>query len=285
MMKIEEKNFRRYAVFALVTGAASGMGRAYSLHLARMGYNLVLVDINGAGLKETASIVSGEVSALDDWRKEYASAFRTVTCVQDLSLPGAASSVAQMADAEGCNVEVLVNNAGMFFFREISEVPQKYLSRMMMLHMHTPLMLCREFVPKMKAGGCGYVLNISSLAAWMAWPGVGMYGNTKRFIKGFSRSLRIECRGTGVSVTTAYFGAVDTDLFGLTPFYRRIARRIGVMVSVEKAVESALKATFKRRKSTMPGLVNHIARPFLVILPDSFLHFLYEKLKFVWTKF
>lgn len=284
-MKIEEKNFRRYAVFALVTGAASGMGRAYSLHLARMGYNLVLVDINGAGLKETASIVSGEVAALDDWRKEYVSAFRAVTCVQDLSLPDAASSVAQMADAEGCNVEVLVNNAGMFFFREISEVPQKYLSRMMMLHMHTPLMLCREFVPKMKAGGCGYVLNISSLAAWMAWPGVGMYGNTKRFIKGFSRSLRIECRGTGVSVTTAYFGAVDTDLFGLTPFYRRIARRIGVMVSVEKAVESALKATFKRRKSTMPGLVNHIARPFLVILPDSFLHFLYEKLKFVWTKF
>ena len=114
-MKIEEKNFRRYAAFALVTGAASGMGRAYSLHLARMGYNLVLVDINGAGLKETASIVSGEVSALDDWRKEYASAFRTVTCVQDLSLPDAASSVAQMADAEGCNVEVLVNNAGMFF--------------------------------------------------------------------------------------------------------------------------------------------------------------------------
>ena len=284
-MKIEEKNFRRYAVFALVTGAASGMGRAYSLHLARMGYNLVLVDINGAGLKETASIVSGEVAALDDWRKEYVSAFRAVTCVQDLSLPDAASSVAQMADAEGCNVEVLVNNAGMFFFREISEVPQKYLSRMMMLHMHTPLMLCREFVPKMKAGGCGYVLNISSLAAWMAWPGVGMYGNTKRFIKGFSRSLRIECRGTGVSVTAAYFGAVDTDLFGLTPFYRRIARRIGVMVSVEKAVESALKATFKRRKSTMPGLVNHIARPFLVILPDSFLHFLYEKLKFVWTKF
>ena len=285
MMKIEEKNFRRYAAFALVTGAASGMGRAYSLHLARRGYNLVLVDINGAGLKETASIVSGEVSALDDWRKEYASAFRTVTCVQDLSLPDAASSVAQMADAEGCNVEVLVNNAGMFFFREISEVPQKYLSRMMMLHMHTPLMLCREFVPKMKAGGCGYVLNISSLAAWMAWPGVGMYGNTKRFIKGFSRSLRIECRGTGVSITTAYFGAVDTDLFGLTPFYRRIARRIGVMVSVEKAVESALKATFRRRKSTMPGLVNHIARPILMILPDSFLHFLYEKLKFVWTKF
>ena len=284
-MKIEEKNFRRYAVFALVTGAASGMGRAYSLHLARMGYNLVLVDINGAGLKETASIVSGEVAALDDWRKEYVSAFRAVTCVQDLSLPDAASSVAQMADAEGCKVEVLVNNAGMVFFRDISEGPQKYLSRMMMLHMHTPLMLCREFVPKMKAGGCGYVLNISSLAAWMPWPGVGMYGNTKRFIKGFSRSLRIECRGTGVSVTTAYFGAVDTDLFGLTPFYRRIARRIGVMVSVEKAVESALKATFRRRKSTMPGLVNHIARPILMILPDSFLHFIYEKLRFVWTKF
>lgn len=284
-MKIDDRNFGKYAAFALVTGAASGMGRAYAQHLAQMGYCLLIVDINEAGLKETASIVSEEVAAIADWRKEYTASFRTVVCVQDLSLPDAASSVAELADAEGCDVEVLVNNAGIFFFRETSEVPRKYLSRMVMLHCHTPLLLCREFVPGMKARGKGYVLNVSSLAAWMPWPGVGMYGNTKRFIKGFSRSLRIECRGTGVSVTTAYFGAVDTSLFGLPPFYRRLARRLGVMVSVERAVKSALNATFRRRKGTMPGLVNHIARPLMVILPDSFLHFLYERLRFVWTKF
>ena len=112
-----------------------------------------------------------------------------------------------------------------------------------------------------------------------------MYGNTKRFIRGFSRSLRIECRGTGVSVTAAYFGAVDTDLFGLPPFYRRLARRLGVMVSVDRAVDSALNAMFRRRRGTMPGVVNHIFRPVMVLLPDSFLHWLYRRLKFAWTRF
>lgn len=274
--------FRNYEAFALVTGAASGMGREYARSLAGMGYSLLLVDINGKGLEETSEIVSREVSASG---RDTCGGFRAVLCVQDLSLPDAAASVAAAADGNGCDVEVLVNNAGMFFFRETSEVPPKLLSRMMMLHTHTPLMLCREFVPRMRARGCGYVLNISSLAAWMPWPGVGMYGNTKRFIKGFSRSLRIECRGTGVSVTTACFGAVDTDLFGLPPFYRRLARRLGVMVTVEKAVKSALRATFRRRRNTMPGLINHIALPVLVILPDSFLHFIYRKLRFAWTKF
>ena len=284
-MKINEKNFRSYSSFALVTGAASGMGRMYAMNLALLGYNLMLVDINASGLADTAAAVRDEVSSMSDWRKEKSGLFRVVTCVQDLSAPDAASAVAARADAEGCDVEVLINNAGMFFFRETAEVPPACLSRMVMLHNHTPLMLCREFVPRMRRRGCGYILNISSLAAWMPWPGVGIYGNTKRFIKGFSRSLRIECRGTGVSVTTACFGAVDTALFGLPPFYRRLARRLGVMVSVERAVDSALKAVFRRRHNTMPGLVNHIFLPVMLLLPDPFLHFLYEKLRFAWTKF
>lgn len=284
-MKRDRKRFAYWRSFALVTGAASGMGRVYAQRLSALGYSLLLVDINAAGLEETAAVVKSEVAAISDWRKEFSGQFRIVTCVQDLSLVDAAASVAAVADGGGCDVEVLVNNAGMFFFREISEVPQKYLSRMVMLHNHTPLMLCREFVPRMKSRGRGYVLNISSLAAWMPWPGVGMYGNTKRFIKGFSRSLRTECRGTGVSVTSAYFGAVATDLFGLPLFYKRLAMRLGVMVTADRAVDSALNAMFRRRKGTMPGLINHIFRPVMVLLPDSFLHWLYRKLEFAWTRF
>lgn len=284
-MKRDRKRFAHWRSFALVTGAASGMGRVYAQRLSALGYSLLLVDINAAGLEETAAVVKSEVAAISDWRKKFSGQFRIVTCVQDLSLVDAAASVAAVADGGGCDVEVLVNNAGMFFFREISEVPQKYLSRMVMLHNHTPLMLCREFVPRMKSRGRGYVLNISSLAAWMPWPGVGMYGNTKRFIKGFSRSLRTECRGTGVSVTSAYFGAVATDLFGLPPFYKRLAMRLGVMVTADRAVDSALNAMFRRRKGTMPGLINHIFRPVMVLLPDSFLHWLYRKLEFAWTRF
>lgn len=275
-----------YSSYALITGAASGMGRMYALRLASMGYNLLLVDINVEGLEQTASMARAEVESSGGAEvSETAGRFRTFVLGMDLSQQNAASEVSAKADELGCDVEILVNNAGMFFFRETAEVPQKYLSRMMMLHCFTPLMLCREFVPKMKARGKGHVLNISSLAAWMPWPGVGMYGNTKRFIKGFSRSLRIECLGTGVSVTAAYFGAVDTGLFGLPPSYRRLARRLGVMVPVERAVDCALRAMFRKRKGTMPGFVNHVFRPVMLLLPDRFLHRLYRRLGFAWTKF
>lgn len=145
--------------------------------------------------------------------------------------------------------------------------------------MNTPLMLCRKYVPLMKERGCGYVLNISSLAAWMIWPGIGMYGITKRFVRDYSRELRIECQKTGVSITNAYFGAVDTPLIPLKDNLRALARGLAVMITPEKAVDRALRATFRRRRGTMPGLVNKIFWPFVVIMPDCLLGIVYRKAK------
>ena len=128
----------------------------------------------------------------------------------------------------------------------------------------------------MKERECGYILNISSLAAWMSWPGIGMYGNTKRFVRGYSRELRIECQKTGVSVTNAYFGAVDTPLIPLQPSLRKLARALTVMITPEKAVRSALWATFHRCRGTMPGLLNKLFFPIIVILPDCLLGLAYR---------
>lgn len=270
-MKVTSGNFRKYESYALVTGAASGMGRIYSIQLALRGYCLILVDIDGDGLQATAGCVADALGKVGDFRRQFVRDFRIRLVTKDLSRPEAASELAAETDAAGCEVELLVNNAGLFFFQDIVKTPPQKLGLMMMVHNYTPLMLCREFVPKMQERGRGYVLNISSLAAWMPWPAVGMYSNTKRFIKGFSRSLRVECRGTGVSVTTAYFGAVDTPLFPLSPSLRKVARGLGVMITPEKAVDAALRATFRRRKGTMPGLLNHVFRPVVAVLPDCVL--------------
>ena len=260
--------FRKFEAWALVTGGASGMGRQYVKRLASMGYNVIAVDINSEKLEETAAETKAQVAASEGESAQYKDRFRFMPIVQDLSQQEAATLVYDKVKAEGWDVEVLVNNAGIMFCEVTVKTPPKYLSLIMMLHMYTPMMLCRNFIPDMQKRGCGYVLNISSLAAWMPWPAIGMYGNTKRFVKGFSRSLRVECRGTGVSVTNAYFGAVDTPLVPLPPKYRKLARNLQVMISPEKAVSSALNATFKRRKGTMPGVLNHIFKPFIVILPD-----------------
>ena len=204
---------------------------------------------------------------------------RILQVVQDLSAADAADRIFAATGAEGCEVEVLVNNAGVMYCQGIAETSERMLRLVMAVHMTTPLMLCRKYVSGMKEAGCGYILNISSLAAWMIWPGIGMYGATKRFVRDYSRELRIECQKTGVSVTNAYFGAVDTPLVPLKDNLRKLARSLAVMISPEKAVDKALKATFRRRKGVMPGILNKIFRPLCVIMPDSLLGWIYRKAK------
>ena len=271
--------FRNYEAYALVTGAASGMGQIYARRLALMGYSLVLVDINPSGLEQTVSLVETDVKADEGMEADVKARFKVLPIVQDLSAQDAADVVFSRTEAEGCQVEVLVNNAGVMYCQGIAETSERMLRLIMMLHMQTPLMLCRKYVVGMKERGCGYILNISSLAECMNWPGIGMYGSTKRFVKDYSRELRIECQKTGVSVTNAYFGAVDTPLIPIRPGLKKLARSIAVMISPEKAVDKALKATFKRRKGTMPGVLNHIFRPICRILPDCLLGWVYRKAK------
>ena len=271
--------FRNFETYALVTGAASGMGRVYAERLAAKGYNLVIVDINAKGLDETAAMVKAEIASAEGISDELKKAFRVLPVVQDLSAVDAADQIWEKTEAEGCVVEVLVNNAGVMYCQGIAETSERMLKLVMMVHMNTPLLLCRKYVNGMKERGCGYILNISSLAAWMSWPGIGMYGNTKRFVRDYSRELRIECQKTGVSVTNAYFGAVDTPLIPLKDSLRKLARGLMVMIRPEKAVDRALRATFKRRRGTMPGFLNKLFWPFIVILPDCLLGFVYRKAK------
>lgn len=274
-----KKNFNWYSRYALVTGAASGMGRIYSRELALKGYNVILVDINAAGLEETAEIVKQTVEAASKVPSEVKSLLKVMPLVQDLSTMDAADRIFEATEAAGCEVEVLVNNAGVMYCQGIAETSERMLKLIMMVHMNTPLMLCRKYVIGMKERKRGYILNISSLAAWMNWPGIGMYGNTKRFVRNYSRELRIECQFTGVSITNAYFGAVDTPLIPIKPSLKKLARALTVMISPEKAVRRALRATFWRCRGTMPGLLNKLFFPFIVILPDFLLGWVYRMVR------
>ena len=274
-----KKGFRNYDTYALVTGAASGMGRIYARNLAQKGYNLVLVDINGNGLLETEQMVKEVIVSDDSIPAGVKVRFTVMVIEQDLSASGAADSIFVKTESAGCKVEVLVNNAGIMYCQAIAETSERMLGLIMMVHMYTPLMLCRKYVPGMKDRGCGYILNISSLASWMMWPGIGMYGATKRFVRDYSRELRIECQKTGVSVTNAYFGAVDTPLIPLKDSLRKLARALTVMITPEKAVDRALRATYRRRKGVMPGLLNKIFRPLCIIMPDCLLGWIYRKAK------
>lgn len=255
--------------YAIITGAASGMGRCYALQLAQMGYGVLLVDING----DAAQLLSQQITV------EY-DVPAPVICI-DLSMPDAAEQIFSKCRNEGFQVEVLINNAGMLITSPIEETDPQRLQRIIALHCTTPLMLCRLFVPLMKEQGRGYILNISSITAWMDWPVIGMYGCTKRFVKGYSRELRIECKGSPVSVTTAVFGAVDTPLLGTLPFMRsrKMLMRLGFMLSPEKATRLALRAMFRRKATLIPCLSDRLVILLCPLMPNWLLKFMQNKIK------
>lgn len=253
--------------WAIVTGAASGMGRCYAIQLAEKGYGVLLVDINGEAAQELSRMIADKFNV-------PASAVEI-----DLTEANAAERIVSLCKENEWSVEVLVNNAGMLITTPIEETEPERLRRIISLHQTTPLLLCRLLLPLMKAQGCGYILNISSITAWMDWPVIGMYGCTKRFVKGYSRALRIECKGTPVSVTTAIFGAVDTPLLKNLPIlrWRKWLLRLGFMISPEKATRLALRAMFRRKAKLIPCLSDRITIMLCPLMPDFLLNILMKK--------
>lgn len=253
-------------MYAIVTGAASGMGQCYAVQLAEMGYGILLVDINGEAAQELSLQL----------RREYG-AEAHVLCL-DLTLTDASEQIIRWCRDNDWSIDVLINNAGMLITTPIGDTAPESLRRIIALHCTTPLMLCRSLVPLMKEQGKGYILNISSVTAWMEWPVIGMYGCTKRFVKGYSKALRIECMGTPVSVTTAIFGAVDTPfLNSLPPRFRRFLLRLRLMISPQKATRLALNGMFRRKALVIPCLSDRLVIMLCPLMPSFLLHALAKK--------
>ena len=119
------------SAWALVTGAGSGIGRCFALRLARLGYRLVLV---GNDLRKL-ECVRAELRALD------AAEVRIISC--DLARAEAAQELYDRLRAAGIAVDVLINNAGIFSFRDIIRTPAERIERVIMLHCLTATQLFR----------------------------------------------------------------------------------------------------------------------------------------------
>ena len=258
--------------YAIVTGAASGMGRHYAMQLAGMGYGVLLVDINGDATQELSLQLSGQY---------HVPAPVLCTDLSQPEQPDASDRVVNLCRENGWRVEILINNAGILIKTPIGETDPEKLRCIIALHCTTPLLLCRKLLPLMKEQGKGHILNISSITAWMDWPVIGMYGCTKRFVKGYSRTLRIECHDTPVSVTTAIFGAVDTPLLQGLPLlrYRKLLLRLHFMITPQEATRLALRAMFRRKATVIPCLSDRLVIALCPLIPSFLLHFLAKRIK------
>lgn len=246
--------------FALVTGASSGMGVEFAKQLAARGYNLL--------------IVSNE-EAIHERAKELQTAYptlRVIGLVMDLGQQTSARELYECAHKKNLEIEVLVNNAGVYHDKDILDDSEGFTSLIMNLHMYTPAMLCYLFGQDMKARGKGYILNVCSVTSKMAAQRLGTYGGTKAFLSHFTRALHIELHKYGVHVTDVSPGAVDTGLYSIKPVFTKIGKCLGIIVSPQTLVRRALRALFRgRAKTTIPTVFWRILCFLILLAPTCLL--------------
>lgn len=254
---------------AMVTGASSGMGLEYSRQLAASGCHVVMVSNQREELEKYAA----------ELRRDFSVETTPIFC--DLARYEAADELAAICEEKGLLIDILINNAGMFFFKELKGETIQKGDAMVYLHVVTPTRLCELFGEGMKKRGRGYILNVSSVVAGMYVPGLTLYGATKAYLRSFSKSLYYEMKPYGVSVTVVSPGAVATSLYRVLPTLVKIldvAGKFGLVYSPEKLVRKALKAMFRRRRSVTPGWFNHLYAPAVNVLPKCTVSRIWKKI-------
>ena len=252
---------------ALITGGSSGMGLEFARQLAAQGHDLLLVSNQQEELAKTAAELS------------QAYGVKVIGRYQDLAKEKAAEELFGYCQAENIQIDILINNAGMFFFEELSTENEAKALTMMRLHMFTPTRLCVLYGEEMKKRGSGYILNMSSMAAKLPCPGITIYSATKAYLKSFGKSLYFEMRPYGVGVTTVCPAAIATPLYKLKPSLLKLGVNIGLIGTPQWLVRRALRRMFHHRRVVKPGLMNYYLPPLIAVLPKRLVDLLWRKYK------
>ena len=244
------------------------MGLEYARQLAERGYDLILV--------------SNREVELASAREELCQAFpvRVTTRFQDLAVADAADRLFDWCTGEqGIVPDIVVNNAGMFFFKELERADLERVQAMLNLHVNTVTRTCLLFGDAMKRRGSGYLLIMSSMAARLPEPGITIYSATKAYLKSFGRSLSYELKPYGVGVTTVCPAAIATPLYRLDAKKMRLGVRTGLIQTPRWLVRRALRAMFRGRRVLSPAFMNVWLPPLIALLPGPLIAAIWKRIK------
>jgi len=203
-MKLKDKT-------AIITGAASGIGRAAALRIAQEGAVVVAVDVDEKGLAETALLA-----------KEQGSHVITMRC--DVADENNVTDVISEMITEHGQIDILVNIAGVQVTKLLADTTYAEYNKMMEINMGGTFLFCREVLPYMRKAKCGAIVNLASELAFVGYPELASYTATKGAMVSFTRSVALEAIRDGVRVNCVCPGATDTPIFweGETSEQKRI---------------------------------------------------------------
>lgn len=189
---------------AVVTGSTKGIGLATAEALLAAGARVVISARNGREVEE----VSGRLSIAHPGR------VASVTC--DVRSEPDVAKLFECADRSFGGVDILVNNAGVGLHRSLEETTLAEWDTVIETNVTGVFLCSRAAIPRMRARGGGYIINISSLAGRNTFPGATAYNASKFALNGMTEALMQEVRHDGIRVSAIMPGSVDT-WFGGTP--------------------------------------------------------------------
>lgn len=181
----------------VVTGAASGIGRALAHRMSRYGSPVAIADIDETGLKETEAALPGQV-------------YSQVLDVRDAQAQ--ADFAAAVADWAPQPLGAVFNNAGVAVGSTVADAVPADDAWLWDINFHGVVNGTRAFLPILLAQDEGVVVNTSSVFGLVGMPGQSAYCAAKFAVRGFTDSLRQELRGTGVTAVNVHPGGVDTNI-------------------------------------------------------------------------
>ena len=245
-------------MYALITGASRGIGRALALALAARGYDLLLVARSADQLADLAA----EIAARHQRQAKI--------LALDLTAPPAAATVATWAAAQTQELAVLVNNAGYGLWGRFEELGLADQQNMLQLNMLLPVALTHALLPQLRQQARAYVLNVASTAAYQAVPALTLYAASKSFLLSFSRGLRFELKGSPVSVSCLCPGATVTsfaDRAGMGEELQKVAAKVSM--TAEAVAAAAVSGLLAGEAEIVPGLVNKVGVGLTSLVPKG----------------
>ena len=253
---------------ALITGGSSGVGLEFSRQLAGLGYDLILVSNRQEELDSAAASIAAEFPV------------SVTTRFQDLACTEAADRLFDWCTGElHILPDVLINDAGMFFFKELTAEDLGRVQAMVDLHVVTVTRMCILFGDAMKRRGSGRIMNISSMAAKLPVPGITVYSATKAYLRSFGRSLSFELKPYGVTITTVCPAAIATPLYRLDEKKMKLGVSLGLIRTPSWLVKRALRAMFHGRRVISPAFMNVWLPAMIALLPAGVEAAIWKKLK------
>ncbi len=236
----------------MVTGAASGIGRALALNLAKEGCSLALADVDQAGLDETIDLIDSDTVRANAYLVDVSDRDRVYRFADDV------------ADAFG-RVDIVINNAGVSLRETLEDVTYEDLDWLLGINLFGVIYGSKAFLPHLKRQPSANLVNVASVNALFTNPNNGPYCVSKFAVNGFTLTLAQELRGATVKVSCVYPGGVRTNIVRNARFYKstrpEVAReeeaaffdRYIVWTSPDRAARIIIKGIKKNRQRILVG--------------------------------